>query len=194
MLLGNKNYLRNNSSKRKKSDPCLELALVYTCTFSLMIYLFIILPVSLLAEDELVRSHLQTLDVPVQVTRDVNPIQVLPARTLSSMYQQLGKSTMLPLFLHCHTLRLAEKIAHIFINESGLNLKQIVTDSRSFTRAFWRLQVIVSKAVIGSFEFLRVLWLVIAHFPRFLTATGICIESWLVYLNFCACDWSSVIT
>lgn len=140
------------------------------------------------------RSHLQTLDVPVQVTRDVNPIQVLPARTLSSMYQQLGKSTMLPLFLHCHTLRLAEKIAHIFLNESGLNLKQIVTDSRSFTRAFWRLQVIVSKAVIGSFEFLRVLWLVIAHFPRFLTATGICIESWLVYLNFCACDWSSVIT
>ena len=93
------------------------------------------------------RSHLQTLDVPVQVTRDVNPIQVLPARTLSSMYQQLGKSMMLPLFLHCHTfLWLAEKIAHIFLNQSGLNLKQIVTDSRSFTRAFWRLRVSVSKA------------------------------------------------
>ena len=145
MLLGNKNYLRNNSSKRKKSDPCLELALVYTCTFSLMIYLFIILPVSLLAEDELVRSHLQTLDVPVQVTRDVNPIQVLPARTLSSMYQQLGKSTMLPLFLHCHTLWFAKKIAHIFLNQSGLKSKQILTDSRSFNRAFWRLQVIFRK-------------------------------------------------
>lgn len=105
------------------------------------------------------------------------------------MYQQLGKSMMLPLFLHCHTfLWLAEKIAHIFLNQSGLN-KQIVTDSRSFTRALWRLQVIVSKAdwfiwisarvvigdrsfpalfdgyeylyrkLIGSFEFVR-LWLV----------------------------------
>ena len=152
-------------------------------------YLFIIVPVSLLAEDELVRSHLQTLDVPVQVTRDVNPIQVLPARTLSSMYQQLGKSTMLPLFLHCHTLWLAEKLAQIFLNQSGLNRKQIVTDSRSFTCAFWRIQVIffeswlvhldfcaccdwwslISRAfyghrclhrkLIGLFEFLR-LWLV----------------------------------
>ena len=47
--------------------------------------------VSLLAEDELVRSHLRKLDVPVKVTQNVGPIQVLPARTLSSMYQQLGK-------------------------------------------------------------------------------------------------------
>jgi len=47
--------------------------------------------VSLLAEDEMVRTQLQKLDVPVQVTQHVNPIQVLPARTLSSMYQQLGK-------------------------------------------------------------------------------------------------------
>ncbi|XP_073254168.1 phosphorylase b kinase regulatory subunit alpha, skeletal muscle isoform-like isoform X1 [Porites lutea] len=57
----------------------------------------VVVQVSLLAEDELVRSHLQTLDVPVQVTRDVNPIQVLPARTLSSMYQQLGKNAKLKL-------------------------------------------------------------------------------------------------
>lgn len=122
--------------QKKKKRPLFGIS---TCLYLYLFTddeLFIILPVSLLAEDELVRSHLQTLDVPVQVTRDVNPIQVLPARTLSSMYQQLGKSTMLPLFLHCHTLRLAEKIAHIFLNESGLNLKQIVTDSRSFTRAF----------------------------------------------------------
>ena len=48
--------------------------------------------VSLLAEDELVRTQLRSLDVPVQVTQHLNPIQVLPARTLSSMYQQLGKN------------------------------------------------------------------------------------------------------
>ena len=51
--------------------------------------------VALLAEDELVRTHLQKLDVPVQVTQHVNPIQVLPARMLSSMYQQLGKGSFL---------------------------------------------------------------------------------------------------
>lgn len=48
--------------------------------------------VSLLAEDELVRTQLRSLDVPVQVTQHLHPIQVLPARTLSSMYQQLGKN------------------------------------------------------------------------------------------------------
>lgn len=55
------------------------------------IYLSLKWTVSLLAEDELVRSHLRKLDVPVKVTQNVGPIQVLPARTLSSMYQQLGK-------------------------------------------------------------------------------------------------------
>ena len=49
---------------------------------------------ALLAEDELVRTHLQKLDVPVQVTQHVNPIQVLPARILSSMYQKLGKDRL----------------------------------------------------------------------------------------------------
>ena len=48
---------------------------------------------ALLAEDELVRTQLQKLDVPVQVTQHVNPIQVLPARILSSMYQKLGKDS-----------------------------------------------------------------------------------------------------
>ncbi|XP_078369919.1 phosphorylase b kinase regulatory subunit alpha, liver isoform-like isoform X2 [Oculina patagonica] len=57
----------------------------------------VVVQVSLLAEDELVRTQLRSLDVPVQVTQHVNPIQVLPARTLSSMYQQLGKNAKLKL-------------------------------------------------------------------------------------------------
>lgn len=57
----------------------------------------VVVQVSLLAEDELVRSHLRKLDVPVKVTQNVGPIQVLPARTLSSMYQQLGKNLKLDL-------------------------------------------------------------------------------------------------
>ncbi|XP_020618815.1 phosphorylase b kinase regulatory subunit alpha, liver isoform-like [Orbicella faveolata] len=57
----------------------------------------VVVQVSLLAEDELVGTQLRNLDVPVQVTQNVNPIQVLPARTLSSMYQQLGKNSKLKL-------------------------------------------------------------------------------------------------
>lgn len=57
----------------------------------------VVVQVALLAEDELVRTHLQKLDVPVQVTQHVNPIQVLPARMLSSMYQQLGTNSKLKL-------------------------------------------------------------------------------------------------
>ena len=63
--------------------------------FQLHLYcVFKLLLVSLLAEDELVRTQLQRLDVPVQVTQHVNPLQVHPARTLSSMYQQLGENKL----------------------------------------------------------------------------------------------------
>ncbi|KAJ7372040.1 Phosphorylase b kinase regulatory subunit alpha [Desmophyllum pertusum] len=57
----------------------------------------VVVQVSLLAEDELVRTQLRSLDVPVQVTQHVNPIQILPARALSSMYQQLGTNAKLKL-------------------------------------------------------------------------------------------------
>lgn len=57
----------------------------------------VVVQVALLAEDELVRTQLQKLDVPVQVTQHVNPIQVLPARILSSMYQKLGNNSKLGL-------------------------------------------------------------------------------------------------
>lgn len=57
----------------------------------------VVVQVSVLAEDELVRTQLQNLDVPVQVTQHVNPIQVLPARTLSAMYQRLGTNAKLKL-------------------------------------------------------------------------------------------------
>ena len=69
-----------NLSLKKAKEICCRLVLLFK------------IPVSLLAEDELVRTQLRTLDVPVQVTQHLNPIQVLPARTLSSMYQQLGKN------------------------------------------------------------------------------------------------------
>ncbi|XP_032231174.1 phosphorylase b kinase regulatory subunit alpha, liver isoform isoform X3 [Nematostella vectensis] len=52
----------------------------------------VVVQVALLAEDDNVRAQLSLLEVPVQVVRQVHPIQVLPAHVLSTTYQQLGKN------------------------------------------------------------------------------------------------------
>lgn len=51
--------------------------------------------VCLLAEDKDVCNQLQRLDVPVgEVASQSDPVQVLPANRLSSLYQQLGELTL----------------------------------------------------------------------------------------------------
>ena len=47
-------------------------------------------PVALVAENEDIRRLLLEMDVPVQTTTEVQPIEVLPASELSKAYQQLG--------------------------------------------------------------------------------------------------------
>jgi hypothetical protein len=51
--------------------------------------------VALLAEDEGIRELLVELDAPVQLIREVQPIQVLPAHVLGLTYQQLGMDGIL---------------------------------------------------------------------------------------------------
>ena len=75
---------------------------------------------ALLAEDELVRTQLQKLDVPVQVTQHVNPIQVLPARILSSMYQKLGKDSLTVLVVAYISNCLLNQIDQLNLNKSFL--------------------------------------------------------------------------
>ena len=90
---------------------------------------------ALLAEDELVRTQLQKLDVPVQVTQHVNPIQVLPARILSSMYQKLGKDSLTVLVV-------------AYISNCPLNQIDQLNINKSFLAAGYRTrtQVVIRRS------------------------------------------------
>ncbi|XP_031550918.1 phosphorylase b kinase regulatory subunit alpha, liver isoform-like isoform X2 [Actinia tenebrosa] len=55
----------------------------------------VVVQVALLAEDEAIRELLVELEVPVQLIREVQPIQILPAHVLGQIYQQLGKCSQL---------------------------------------------------------------------------------------------------
>lgn len=88
---------------------------------------------ALLAEDEAIREFLVELDAPVQLIREVQPIQILPAHVLGLIYQQLGKQEF-----HWQLYKINEqkvmKLEHNYI-EWGPLPRPLLSDKKSVATA-----------------------------------------------------------